>query len=290
MIKQSIAKVGILTAVILSVPAVSFAGTTGKDMKAVVEKCKESCITGDIGLDVYSQYIFHGLTLENQGAILQPYADLYFKLYEGEGALNAVSLNLGIWNSFHSNHTVASTTRGWYEFDFLVGVSFTFLKNLTFTPTYLFYGSPGDYFENSHNLRLQLGYNDKDLLGAFSLQPYVFVEFELDGKSGNGSDEGVYYEVGIAPSVALGDVTLAFPIKAGFGSNDYYSNDSGYGFFSAGIAASYALKYIPECYGTWTLTAGATYFNYGDPNESANSVKDDSSNDFVFNGGLKVAF
>ena len=280
----------VLTAALVAVPTIGFAGTSVKETKAVIEKSKESCITGDIGLDVYSQYIFHGLTLENQGAIIQPYADLYFQLYQGDGALNGVSLNLGIWNSFHSNHTVASSTRGWYEFDFLAGVSFTFLKNLTFTPSYIFYSSPGDYFENSHNLRLQLGFDDKDLLGAFSLQPYVLVDFELEGKSGNGSDEGVYYEVGISPSVEAGPVSLAFPIKAGFGSNDYYSNDDGYGFFSAGVTASYALKCIPECYGEWTLTAGATYFNYGDPNEDANAIKDDNSNDFVFNGGLKVAF
>lgn len=290
MIKQNIAKVGILTAAILSIPAISFAGTSGKEVKTVIEKCKESCITGDIGMDVYSKYVFHGLTLENQGGILQPYADLAFKLYSGEGALNEVSLNLGIWNSFHSHHTVASTTRGWYEFDFLAGVSFTFMKNLVFTPSYVYYSSPGDYFESSHNLRLQLAYNDADLLHAFALHPYFFAELELDGKSGNGSDEGVYYEVGIAPGFEAGPVAISFPIKAGFGSNEYYSENSGYGFFSAGIAASYGMKFVPECYGVWTLSAGATYFNYGNPGNGADSVKSDISNDVVFNGGLKVAF
>ncbi len=290
MTKHHVAKLGALTAAILAIPAISFAGPSGKETKAVIEKCKESCITGDIGLDVYSQYVFHGLTLENQGAILQPYADLYFKLYEGDGALNTVSLNLNIWNSFHSNHPVTSTTRSWYEFDFLAGMSFTFLKNLTFSPTYVLYASPGDYFTNSHNLRLQLSFNDKDLLGAFSLQPYFFAEIELEGKGGNGVDQGVYYEIGIAPSVEVGPVAVAFPIKAGFGSSDYYAGDAGYGFFSAGVSASYALKCFPECLGSWTVTAGATYFNYGDANESANAIKGDGSNDFVFNGGLKVAF
>ena len=275
---------------LLALPALCLAGPSGKETKAVIEKCKESCITGDIGLDVYSKYVFHGLTLENQGAIIQPYADLSFRLYQGEGALNEVSLNVGIWNSFHSNHTVASSTRGWYEFDFLAGMSFTFAKNLTFTPTYVLYSSPGDYFADSHNLRLQLGYDDKDLLGAFSLQPYFLVEIELEGKGGNGVDQGVYYEVGIAPSVAVGPVSLSFPIKAGFGSSDYYAGDSGYGFFSAGLAASYTLTCVPECYGEWTVTAGATYFNYGDPGKSADAIKGDNSNDVVFNGGLKVAF
>ena len=290
MTKPRISKIGILTTTILAIPAISFAGTPAKEAKTIVEKTKESCITGDIGIDVYSQYIFHGITQENQGAILQPYADFYFKLYGGDGALNTVALNLGIWNSFHSNHTVASTTRGWYEFDFLAGMSFTFLKNLTFSPTYVYYSSPGDYFLSSHNLRLQLAYNDKDLLGAFSLQPYALVEFELDGKSGNGSSEGVYYEVGIAPGLAAGPVSLAFPIKVGLGSSDYYLDNRGYGFFSAGVTASYALKALPECLGAWTVSAGATYFNYGTPNQAANSIKDDRKNDVVFNGGLKVAF
>ena len=59
--------------------------------KAVVEKCKESCITGDLGVNVVSQYVSRGVIFENQGGIIQPYADLYFKLYEGEGFLNKVS-------------------------------------------------------------------------------------------------------------------------------------------------------------------------------------------------------
>jgi hypothetical protein len=291
MIHSRIARLGVLTtALVVALPAFTFAGVAAKETKNVIEKAKESCITGDIGLDIYSKYIFHGLTLENQGAILQPYADLYFKLYSGEGALTDVTLNLGIWNSFHSHHTVTSSTRSWYEFDFLAGVSFTFAKNFVFTPTYVYYSSPGDYFETSHNLRLQLAYNDTDLLGKFALHPYFFVEFELDGKSGNGDDEGVYYEVGIAPAFEAGPVTVAFPIKAGFGSSDYYSDDSTYGFFSAGIALSYPLKCIPECLGQWTLTAGATYYNFGDPGDGADSVKGDNSNDVVFNGGLKVAF
>ena len=98
MTKHSKAKFCALAAGILSVPAISFAGTetAGKEAKPVVEQVKESCITGDIGINVVSQYVSRGVIFENQGAILQPYADLYFKLYEGEGFLNAVSLNLGI--------------------------------------------------------------------------------------------------------------------------------------------------------------------------------------------------
>src|SRR3954464_11915147 len=150
MTKHSIAKFCVLTASILGFAGTqAFAGTEVSDSKgkAVVEKAKESCISGDNGFDVVSQYISRGLIFENQGFIIEPYADLYFKLYEGDGFLTKVQLNLGIWNSFHSRHTDAgeavghgtgrsdaASTLAWYEFDFTAGLSFTMAKILTITP------------------------------------------------------------------------------------------------------------------------------------------------------------
>jgi hypothetical protein len=75
MTKHSMVKFSILTAGILAIPAVSFGGTqmsAGKESKPVVESVKESCITGDIGINVVSQYVSRGVIFENQGAIIQP--------------------------------------------------------------------------------------------------------------------------------------------------------------------------------------------------------------------------
>lgn len=294
MMKSTTKALAVCAAALLAVPAMTMAGTTVSDGKSAkdaktIEKVKESCISGDIGINAYSQYIFHGITLENQGAILQPYADLYFKLYEGDGFVNKVSLDLGIWNSLHSNHTVASSTRWWYEFDFLAGISVTFAKNFTFSGKYVMYASPGDYFQTAHVVQAKLSYDTSDALG-FSLSPYVMVEAELENKAGNGADEGFYYEVGVAPSFQAGPVTITVPLVAGFGSNEYYAQDAGYGFFSAGVNFGYQLGFIPECYGTWTLNANATYFHYGEHNELPNAVKDGEDYAFVFGGGLMVAF
>ena len=144
MTKNRIAKFCVLIAGITTIPALSFAGTSAKEskeVKEVIEKCKESCITGDIGLNIVSQYISRGVIYENQGSILEPYFDLYFKIYESEGFLNKVSVNLGTWGSFHSRHTDAglgngsasSTTRAWYEQAFTAVVSCTFGQNLSLT-------------------------------------------------------------------------------------------------------------------------------------------------------------
>ncbi|HEX8297038.1 MAG TPA: hypothetical protein VF593_12100 [Chthoniobacteraceae bacterium] len=324
MIKHSIAKFFVLTASIAAVPALSMAGTEtadSKQAKQIVEKTKESCITGDLGINVVSQYVSRGVIFENQGGIIQPYADLYFKLFEGEGGfINKVSLNLGIWNSFHSRKTDAglatgfpggdstqrnSSTRSWYEFDFTAGIAITFAKNFTITPSYYTFLSPNDGFSTFHGVNTKLAYDDTDLLGAFALHPYVQVLWEAENKAGTGKDEGFYYEVGIAPSVPVGPLTLTFPITAGFGSHDFYGSfnedtglidDEAFGFVSGGVTASYALAFIPECYGTWTVTGGYTFYHLGEGTEDFNTrgrggaVRDEKESEHVFSGGLMVAF
>jgi hypothetical protein len=313
-------KFSILTAGILAIPAVSFGGTemsSSKESKPVVETVKESCITGDIGINVVSQYVSRGVIFENQDAIIQPYADLYFKIYEGDGFFNKITLNLGIWNSFHSRKTDAgladdvgaarrggSTTDSWYEFDFTAGVSFTFLKNFTFTPSYFTFLSPNDGFSTFHGVNAKLAYDTTDAFG-FNLAPYVQVLWELENKAGTGSDEGIYYEVGIAPSFPVGPLTVTLPVTAGFGSNDFYGSlDTGrgvieeehFGFVSGGVNLAYNLTFVPECYGTWTVNANATYYYLGEGTRDFNTrerggdVRDRQEHEVVFGGGLMVAF
>jgi hypothetical protein len=343
MTNYTIAKFCVLAGII-AIPAVSFAGTESKESKQIVEKAKESCITGDIGIGVVSQYVSRGVIYENQGGIIQPYFDLYFKLYEGDSFLNKVTLNLGMWNSFHSRKTDSgladdvaigrrhgSTTDSWYEMDFMAGISFTFAKNFTLTPSYFGFVSPNDGFSTFHGLNFKLAYDTTDLIG-FNLGLYGQVLFELENKAGTGVDEGIYYEVGIAPSFPVGPVTIAFPITAGFGSSDFYDSaetkhltnaelfgedgaeelgleddkfsgvdeitfhNEGFGFFSAGVTVSYPLAFIPECYGTWTVSAGYTYYYLGAGTSDFNTasrggeVRDFANNEHVFSGGLVVAF
>ena len=297
MTKHSLAAACTLTLASLGLASTSLAGTAApaKACKAVTETIKESCITGDIGIDIVSMYIARGIPKENQGAILQPYLDLSFRVYEGGGALTKVSVDLGFWNSFHSEHTGASagsTTANWFESDFTAGLSFVFNKKLTVSPYYRAYMSPNDAFETAHNAGVRFAFDDSDLLGAWALHPYALVQFDLENSSGNGTDSGVYYEVGIAPGLRLGPVALSLPIKAGFGSSDYYAGNAGYGFFSAGVNAEYQLAFIPECLGAWSAHAHATYYNLGNGTDGASvpAVRDQDENEFVFGGGLRVAF
>ena len=307
--KTSLAKtLRILTAGILAIPAIACAGTATAGKETPVEKSKESCISGSLGIDIVSQYVAHGVFFENQGAILQPYGGLSFQLHEGEGTLNSVSLDLGWWNTFHSRHTDAgavngggaSTTRSWYESDFSIGLSFTMLKNLTLSPTYTWYLSPNDAFETGQTLSFKLSYDDTDLLGALALHPWVNVWWEVENKIGTGVDEGFLYEFGISPARSFGDVTVSLPISVGLGSSDFYSNAAGgnetYGYFTAGLSLSYALKCVPECYGVWSLHAGYSYYHLGDGTKdyatvaTGGDIRDSREHEHVVSGGLTVEF
>ncbi len=291
----------------------AFAGTKVKASKKIIEPVQESCITGDIGFDIVSNYITKGIVQQNQGFIIQPYADLHFRIYKGAGALTSVTADIGIWNSFHSHRPgVGGTTRNWYEFDFQTGLTFNFNK-LALGGYFKTYESPSDQFNNAYAIGISLAYDDSDALGALALHPYAFVELNVQGTTGNNfpfaagiprsspsyHGRGQYYEVGIAPGHTWGALTLSLPLSVGFGSGGFYLGNRGFGFVGTGVKANYALNFVPACLGKWSLSSSFTYYrlggNSGPVGRSGAAglgggqfITD--KNELVFQGGMKVAF
>jgi len=304
---------------LIAAPASSQAGTETKASKNVIEETKTSCITGDLGVNFVSEYITRGLVEQNQGVIAQPYADIYFRLYKGDGAINNVSFQLGTWSSLqnHSNDPAfnpgnfqGNGVKAWFENDFTGAVAVTFLKNWTSTLSYLEQDYPSDAFESGRAIQLALAFNDADYLGAFALHPHVSVLDQLNtNKTGAVGIKkyGWYYEIGIAPTYTfLKDskypITATVPVTAGFGdSNGFYGGYAGnnvYGYFTTGLNASVPLAFIPSCYGAWTTNAGFNYYNLGTAPQQysgsgANGVTGATSgaaNQWVFSGGVGMTF
>jgi hypothetical protein len=303
-----------LAAGLLTAPGLGLAGEVSKDkVVAPVEAPVERRISGDLGVGVVSKYITRGVVLENQGAILQPYADLYFNLYSSEtGFLNKVQLNLGIWSSIHTKETDKGAVSGgnggptpyWYEFDFTPGFTFTFAKYFTFSPSYYAFLSPNDGFSTFQGVNLKFGIDDSKWLGLFALHPSFTMLFEVDNKAGTGKDEGVYYEVAIQPAFAAGPASVSFPVTAGFGSGDFYGSlrsdgsieNEGFGYVSGGVQVDVPLKFIPASYGSWTATASYKLYYMGDGVEDFNTrqrggnVRDEHEWENLFTSGISVSF
>lgn len=294
MTKHSIAAFCALSLAAFGFAPTSFAGYDGKDVKEtkeLKETVKESCITGDLGVTMVTEYISRGLVLENQGVIAQPYLDLYFKLYEGTGFINKVQLNLGLWSSIHSHvqpDGSTDTTRNWYEFDYTPGIAITFAKNFTFTASYFEFDSPSSSFDTARSLNFNLAYDDTDLLGAFALHPHFTYlrEITAPGFAGLGPN-GNYFEIGLAPSHTFGIVTLTIPLTLGLGSEHFYQSDT-YGYFSAGAQLSVPISFIPDCFGKWTFSGGYTYYNLGAA--VADTTATGHHSQHVFQGAIGLTF
>src|SRR5215216_5537443 len=57
-------------------------------------------VTG--GVDVTNRYSFRGIRQNVGEAAIWPYIDVGGTLAKGDGAVKSVSLNVGTWNSFHT--------------------------------------------------------------------------------------------------------------------------------------------------------------------------------------------
>lgn len=233
----------------------------------------------ELGVDWTSAYYFRGLLQEDDGFIIQPWAEASARVYQSDDS--EITLIVGIWNSVHDAATGAMTSdrtlEKWYEFDIYGGASFS-LDAWTFTALYTAFISPSDAFSTVEEITLEVAYDDTGLLAEdFALNPYVLLAIETHDPSG----EDGYLELGIAPSfeVTAGDVPidLSVPITIGLGLEDYYVDADGdnelFGFVDVGLDATIDLP-IPDDFGSWMLTGRIHGLFLGDANADANNGDD----------------
>ena len=106
-----------------------------------------------------------------------------------------------------------------YEEDFYATLNLGFGGGFSLGTTYTAYTSPNGMFGTVQELMFKGSQ-------ASRFAPYAILAFELDGQADAGSGEGVYLELGAAPSwpLAGGKVTFAVPVKFGFSLSDYYED------------------------------------------------------------------
>ena len=240
--------------------------------------------------DFTTAYFFRGIMNERDGFIWEPSVDLSLNVYEGDDALESVDLGFGVWASYQSEDTLAEGAgpKALYETDYYPSVTLAWAGGLETSLTYYFYTSPNGAFNTVEQLDLGLAYDDSDLLGEFALNPTATFSFEIENTS-FGDKEGGYFELAGAPGLEVampGDesdsypIGLSFPIVLGLSMYDYYEDDNGdddtFGFVSLGADASIPLAFIPEDFGSWSVTAGLDVYFLG------NHLEDANENDDVF--------
>lgn len=256
-----------------------------------------SPFSGVFQLDVTNAYYFRGILQEREGVILQPWTELYYNLYSADDEnafLQSVTVGGGTWLSFQSERTGATQDPQWlYEADYYPLLSFGFAGGVSLTTIYYFYTSPNDAFKTAQELNLKLAWDDSEVFGDFSMQPWVNLAIETN-RTAFGPDEGVGLQMGIAPTLFATEsesFTLKLPAELGLALNDYYENAGGgentFGYANVGLAAAIPLSFVPESAGAWSLGLSAKYFFFSSTLEDAN---DGRSTYPVGMASLSVAF
>jgi hypothetical protein len=252
-------------------------------------------VTG--GVDVTNQYSFRGIrqNFEGDGAPIWPYIDVGGAVLTGDGAVKTVSINAGTWNSFHTgisdkvNLDGEVTSNKWYESDLYATLGLGFGGGVSLGTTYTSYTSPGNYFGHVKEIAFKLAVDDSTALGKGAVKPYGLIAFELDDNGADGfGSQGIYVELGIAPSVAASKASVSFPIKIGLSAKDYYEFGSGddgkFGYFSAAGVVTVPVSAHFNVHGGLEIQA------YGDKLKSVNAYGDDGDRAYAGIASIGIGF
>lgn len=262
----------------------------GANAQTVEQGPNPGRLSVDLGIDWTTAYYWRGYLQENNGFIAQPWTEIGFAIADGDEQSPSINATLGIWNSFHSNHT-GSTDIGkdiWYESDFYGSLVFGW-DTIELGVSYTIYTYPSSDFNTVQELGLTLGIDlPDDGIGKWIGDLAFGLYLEVDN-SNVATDEATYFQLDFGPSFDVfdGNATMSIPMSLGLSIDDFYvgTDDETFGYFSVGAAIEYPLG--SSDFGDATLTGGVNYLVLGDTTEAAN--EGDSSEVYAF-AGVSISF
>lgn len=257
-----------------------------------------SGFSGSMGVDFTNAYIFRGIVQEDSGFIAQPWAELRYKLFESDdGPIRSVSVGGGVWNSFHSKETLASSAPTWlYETDWYPLISIGLPAGFSLTTSYVFYTSPNDAFKTVQEVDFKLAWDDSQALGRFAMAPYVNFAAETRNTA-FGPNKGSSVQLGAEPTLWSSSherypVKFTFPVELGLAINDYYEeadgNENTFGYLNFGLKMSVPLAFVPKELGAWSFAVAAK--GYYLSNTLADASNDGHEWQPVVVGSIGVSF
>jgi len=235
----------------------------------------ESMLSGTLNFDYNTHFISYGFDVwgdgnDLDGGTFNPSLELTWKLP------NHFSAILGTWWDVN-DHVESSLGGDIQEIDVWAGLGYS-IGDLSITTLYQAWNYAS---ETEDILDIKFAYN-------CLLNPSLTIHNRLDA-GGSGGQEGTILLLGLSHSVEAGPVTISFPLNiAYFLQDDYhpFSTDSGFGYGSLGVTATYPLTFLGEAYGKWNIHGGVTYY-VTSSDVVANPVDD---NFFTANIGIGCAF
>lgn len=263
------------------------------------------------GVDVTTQYNFRGIFQEDQGSIVQPWAEAGFSLYaDGDGFIKSLDATIGMWHSIHDGPSTAGIGGDHYEGDYYVGFTAGLPHNFSVDVTWVSLTAP-DFTANifAEEFDITVAYDDSEYWGDdfmglsdFSgFQPYIMYVIETDGASdGDAESDGgdSYIEIGIEPSFTLVQsmdypITMSVPMTIGLNSSGYYEfgtsddNDT-FAFFDVGLVFGMPLAFMGDTFGSWETYVAVDFLFLSDMARNSGSGLD--STEIIGTWGISVTY
>jgi hypothetical protein len=237
----------------LGVAAIALAACAGP---AREEEAK-SPFSVSMDISTQSHFISYGADVWGGGGKASPFSDqstLNTNLTISAAVADNLSVYINLWGDINDN---AGDTLGGniQEIDFNAGATYT-MDEWSFTLAHGFWIYASD---TEKILDFVVAFADGRMITQsddWSLNPSVIFHYRYDGNGGQ--DTGLAVVPGIRPSFTFNKeskypIDLAVPVNIGLFTDDFQGGDSG-------------LAFINDTgkYGTWTASAGATYWNTSD--------------------------
>jgi hypothetical protein len=256
----------------------------------------DSPLTVTGGVDFRNQYFFRGYNYVSSGLIAQPYLVAGYSVYKDPDL--AITPHGGAWfdlteQSSHREPGEKQSITHVREFRGDLGVALEVHK-FVFDFQYVFYNSPAEAFSDTHEIGVDVRYDDRaawrDKPFLSGLNPTFSLFYEA--RDERDDDYNTFVGVGIEPALKSFEVgrlpvTVSFPVTVGGSYDGYYKDadghNSNFGYWEAGVRA--ALPLGRSVFGlSWSLDAEVDYVNLMARSARAANGFDDS--DIVFRIGL----
>jgi hypothetical protein len=254
----------------LGVAALALAAACGVGYaEEVVAEKSPFAVSMDISAQ--SHFISYGADVWGGGGKVSPFssnATVNTNMTISAAVADNLSVYLNTWTDINNNlpDTIGGNIQ---EIDVNIGATYT-MEDWSFTLAHGTWIYGGDE-EKIVDFIVAYADGDKITKGAgFSLNPNLVVHWRYDEGAAAG-DTGLAVVPGVKPTFTFSadskyPISLGVPVTLGLFTDDFHGGDGGYGFFSAGAVASIPLAFLNDSgkYGTWTASAGATYWNTSD--------------------------
>jgi hypothetical protein len=245
----------------------SLAAVTGLALTATVAQAAEpveSKVSFSGGLDFSSHFISFGADVWGGGNDPSPFSSR--STVFAYGTLSAkITDEIGgfvnVWTDLNDN-TDSAIGGPIQEIDLNAGLTYTWDK-FTFGAAHNYWLYAGD---NENAIEITAAYNDAGSYGDLdlALNPSLLFHWRYNGQGEQSNS--LVVQLGIRPTVytALKDsdypITFAVPTNIALFTDDYQGGTSGLGYFNVGVVAGVPLAFVPAEYGSWSASAGITYW------------------------------